>query len=81
MTTIVTAKVHFHTCHFIEFSPSYSPLSDGTDEPGTSACPNGQFLCLPTNNYIPASLVDDMICGIILLYYVAHKLTLAFRLL
>ena len=45
----------------------YCDCVDGTDEPGTSACPNSLFFCefqdeFLNNNYIPASKVNDGIC-------------------
>lgn len=36
--------------------------SDGSDEPGTEACPNGKFFCLPEERYMPSSRVNDGIC-------------------
>jgi len=34
----------------------------GLDEPGTSACANGQFWCEGEKHFLPTSLVDDGIC-------------------
>jgi len=35
---------------------------DGRDEPGTSACMNGNFFCEIGNTTIPTTMVDDGIC-------------------
>ncbi|XP_038052208.1 glucosidase 2 subunit beta-like [Patiria miniata] len=37
-------------------------LGDGSDEPGTDACPNGRFYCLHEKRFIPSGKVNDGIC-------------------
>ncbi|XP_057309793.1 uncharacterized protein LOC130647823 isoform X2 [Hydractinia symbiolongicarpus] len=40
----------------------YCDCTDGSDEPGTSACINGRFFCGPENVELPSSYVNDGIC-------------------
>lgn len=45
---------------------NFCDCPDGSDEPGTSACYNSQFYCAEEGYspyYIPASQVNDNICG------------------
>lgn len=44
----------------------YCDCPDGTDEPGTSACPNGVYYC-ENKGFVPgvirSSRVNDGVCG------------------
>ncbi|XP_028405405.1 glucosidase 2 subunit beta-like [Dendronephthya gigantea] len=50
---------------FSSVNDDYCDCADGSDEPGTSACPNGRFFC-ENNGYLadllPSSRVNDGIC-------------------
>eukprot|EP00792_Barthelona_sp_PAP020_P005316 TRINITY_DN2597_c1_g1_i3.p1 TRINITY_DN2597_c1_g1~~TRINITY_DN2597_c1_g1_i3.p1 ORF type:complete len:270 (-),score=78.57 TRINITY_DN2597_c1_g1_i3:71-880(-) len=48
-----------------QVNDDYCDCADGTDEPGTSACSNGEFYCynhLSKPMILPSSRVDDGIC-------------------
>lgn len=56
------------TIDFLKINDDYCDCLDGSDEPGTNACPNGIFFCAFQHSnskfkkLLPSTMVNDGIC-------------------
>merc|ERR1712183_1138758 len=53
------------TIPFSSVNDDYCDCPDGTDEPGTAACPEGRYYCYNIgfkSQYIPSSRINDVVC-------------------
>ncbi|KAL1187973.1 Glucosidase 2 subunit beta [Cardamine amara subsp. amara] len=62
---IIRCKDGSKSFHRDRLNDNFCDCLDGTDEPGTSACPNGKFYCRnigSTPKFVYSSRVNDRIC-------------------